>query len=221
MTGRCCPRMWKSSSTPAAGGGSRELNANDAWIVACGRLRMHLLTTTETSAIKGPDWPVQFFDRRRFRHSLSNPELVSAMFDFPNSELNRLLPRSKVYDLPNQPRRPDRFVRQIGEISGRSNTAAGGVLTARSLRHPECEWSCVEPPITSRCYSSQRLAICLTKRPDAAGWVCNLVALAPGAGRLSRLVGEVNMADHESVAQRVPENARVKKTAPAVGPFKC
>jgi len=51
-----------------ASGGSRELNANDAWIVACAKAADATLLTTDRdfSHLKVPDWPVQFFDAASF-----------------------------------------------------------------------------------------------------------------------------------------------------------
>ena len=51
-----------------APGGSRELNANDAWIVACAKAAEATLLTTDRdfSHLKAPDWPVQFFDAASF-----------------------------------------------------------------------------------------------------------------------------------------------------------
>lgn len=45
-------------------GGSRLLNANDAWIVARAKAADAILLTTDRdfSHLKAPDWPVQFFD---------------------------------------------------------------------------------------------------------------------------------------------------------------
>jgi tRNA(fMet)-specific endonuclease VapC len=49
-------------------GGSRELNANDAWIVACAKAADATLLTTDRdfSHLKAPDWPVAFFDAASF-----------------------------------------------------------------------------------------------------------------------------------------------------------
>lgn len=49
-------------------GGSRHLNANDAWIVACAKAADAVLLTTDRdfSHLKAPDWPVQFFDATAF-----------------------------------------------------------------------------------------------------------------------------------------------------------
>lgn len=51
-----------------ASGGSRELNANDAWIVACAKAAEATLLTTDRdfSRLKAPDWPVRFFDAASF-----------------------------------------------------------------------------------------------------------------------------------------------------------
>ncbi len=51
-----------------ARGGSRELKANDAWIVACAKAADATLLTTDRDFghLKGPEWPVQFFDGRSF-----------------------------------------------------------------------------------------------------------------------------------------------------------
>lgn len=51
-----------------AAGGSRELKANDAWIVACAKAADATLLTTDLdfSHLKAPLWPVQFFDAASF-----------------------------------------------------------------------------------------------------------------------------------------------------------
>jgi tRNA(fMet)-specific endonuclease VapC len=58
-----------------APGGSRELNANDAWIVACAKAADATLLTTDRdfSHLKAPDWPVQFFDMASFSGSPEQP----------------------------------------------------------------------------------------------------------------------------------------------------
>ncbi len=49
-------------------GGSRELNANDAWIAACAKAGDATLVTTDKdfSHLRAPDWPVQFCDPAPF-----------------------------------------------------------------------------------------------------------------------------------------------------------
>jgi tRNA(fMet)-specific endonuclease VapC len=49
-------------------GGARELNANDAWIVACAKAADATLLTTDGDFrhLKLPDWPVQFVDPAPF-----------------------------------------------------------------------------------------------------------------------------------------------------------
>ena len=51
-----------------ARGGSRELKANDAWIIACARAADAILLATDGdfSHLKAPDWQVQFFDAASF-----------------------------------------------------------------------------------------------------------------------------------------------------------
>jgi predicted nucleic acid-binding protein len=51
-----------------AQGGSRELNANDAWIVACAKAAAALLLTTDSdfSHLKEPDWQLLLVDPNPF-----------------------------------------------------------------------------------------------------------------------------------------------------------
>ncbi len=57
-------------------GGSRRLNANDPWIVACAKAAEATLLTTDDdlSHLKPPQWPVRFFDVASFKPSLSDLE---------------------------------------------------------------------------------------------------------------------------------------------------
>ena len=52
-------------------GGSRELKANDGWIVACAKAADATLLTTDRdfSHLKAPQWPVQFFDAAAYQKS--------------------------------------------------------------------------------------------------------------------------------------------------------
>lgn len=51
-----------------APGGSRELKANDAWIVACAKAADATLLTTDGDFghLRAPEWAVRFFDVRKF-----------------------------------------------------------------------------------------------------------------------------------------------------------
>ncbi len=51
-----------------AQGGSRELNANDAWIIACARAADATLLTTDRDFVhlKPPSWNVQFIDPKPY-----------------------------------------------------------------------------------------------------------------------------------------------------------